>query len=310
MVNKLKQLAIMKMKYLTMIILCSTLLAGCSNSNEPENDDVAISRIYASDENSSETRTTLDGYSVAWANGDILGCIKTTDPASNNKFVLTEGSGTRFGTFDASSEADKLTEGTWIAYYPHSAAKYTSAKKFRIVSQTQTDETPKHVALYDWLVSNPVTLSKGTVNGNFKMKHAFALVEFKVKLKNPADDYVELAQCVLDTQDGSPVFAQSVYFDDQGAIQFDYTAKNVSISRTPYPEFTTNNTSCWLLARQSTLKPLKVTVYFTYGVISSASAEFTPTSILEPGKKYVIELEMDINESNPNSSILTIVGRS
>lgn len=312
----------MKLKYLAMILLGTSLLGvGCSKENEPEKknesetDPVSISRISvsaeANDEKAGNGRTVFDGYSVNWNTGDALGCMKTTAPSSNNKFTLTAGAGTMYGTFDAASEADNLTEGTWIAYYPHNAVKYTSTNKFRVVGQTQSDGTPKHLALYDWLVSNPVTLSKSLVDSKFVMKHAFALVEFKVKLKNPADDYVEFAQCVLETQDKSTVFAQNVYFDVQGAIQFDYTARNASVSRLPYPEFTTDNTTCWLLVRQSELKDLNVRVYFTYqNIISSASVQFTPKSILQPGKKYVLELEMDIDEHNPNSSSLIILRRS
>lgn len=302
----------MKLKYVIMTALCVSLLgAGCSKDNDPKSDnDVSISTISASDENSSDTRTTLDGYRVTWAQGDELGCVKTTDAASNHKFVLTDGANTMYGKFAAETETDNLNAGTWVAYYPYSATKYTSAKKFRIVSQPQMDDTPNHVSTYDWLISRPVTISENNQDLRFRMKHVFALVEFNVKLKEEAQDYVELAQCVLGTTDGDKIFAQNVYFDGQGSLQFDYISQNVAVTRSPYIEFTTANTSLWLLTRQSELKPLTVTVFFTYGIISSASATFMPKSILEPGKKYVINLELDIDEVNPNSSTLTILSRS
>lgn len=183
-----------------------------------------------------------------------------------------------------------------------------------MVNQTQTDETTNHVAKTDWLVSDPVKIGTSSLGADFKMKHAFALVEFKVKLKRPAtskyDDPV-LSQCVLKTQDESRIFAQRIYFDNGGQIQFDYTAISTAIVRSDRPLLTaTNDITTWLLTRQSSVQPLTVMVYFEYGVISSASAQFTPKSILEPGKEYKIGLELEINEDNPNASTLTIVSRS
>lgn len=313
----------MYMKVRSMIIMGGLVLLGTSCSKgsdmageEPTGDDtVDISTITASDAGAvsgvdNKTRTTLDGYNVTWASGDALGCMKVTDNTSNKKFVLSKGEGMIEGEFSAATTGDHLGTGTWIAYYPYTASRYTASKKLRIVSLTQSDETNSHIAKYDWLVSSPIGLGEKDKFANFKMKHVFALIEFNVKLKEATTGYAELAQCVLESSDGSNIFPQSLYFNDQGNIQFDYTSRNISVSRLPYTEFTTNYSTLWALARQSTRKELSVRVYFTYnGVISSAEVKFTPTSILEAGKKYVLNLEMDLDESNPNSSILTILSR-
>ncbi|MEG0517575.1 MAG: fimbrillin family protein [Bacteroidales bacterium] len=309
----------MKQNYLAAISLCAILIvSGCSKENTPEEGKISISEITASGEvpqaMQDATRTTLDGYSVNWSTGDAVGCMETSQPASNNKFILSKGAGTKYGTFVVDPASTPLTTGTWIAYYPHSATRYTSSKKYRMVNQAQIDETTNHVAKTDWLVSDPVKIGTSSLGADFKMKHAFALVEFKVKLKRPAAsayDEPRLAQCVLATQDESRIFAQQIYFDNGGQMQFDYTALSTAIVRDDKPLLTvTNDVTAWLLTRQSSVQPLKVTVFFEYGVITSASTLFTPTSILEPGKKYKIGLEVELNEDNPNASTLTIVSRS
>lgn len=301
----------MKRKNIIVAFGLLVILTGCSINNELAQElEGKVTRITASG-STIKTRTSLNGNRVTWANGDKLGLIKTTDAASNKQFRLAEGMGEIDGQFEAVDVSDALDDGQWIAYYPYSATKYTAAKKFRIVSLNQASDTPAHLAQYDWLLSDPVTLTEGKLNANFKMKHVFALIEINVKLKQETVDYTELAQCVLEATDGSTIFAQNVYFGNKGDIQFDFTSKTTSVGRAPYVEFTTKNHTLWLLTRQSALKPLTVRIYFTHNsVISSAEARFTPESILEPGKKYVINLELEINEGNPNSSILTILSRS
>ncbi|MEG0517578.1 MAG: fimbrillin family protein [Bacteroidales bacterium] len=309
----------MEQNYLAAISLCAILIvSGCSKENTPEEGKISISEITASGEEpqamQDATRTTLDGYSVTWNAGDAVGCMEASKPASNHKFVLTKGAGTKYGTFVVDPSSEPLTVGTWTVYYPYSTGRYTPGDKYPMVIQTQNDETTKHVERTDWLVSDPVKISSSSVGANFKMRHIFALVEFKIKLKNPAtsESYQPVVtQFVLSTQDGSNIFPQYIYADASGQMQFDYTANTTAITRSDKPILTaTNTTTSWLLTRQSSLQPLSVTVFFNYGLSTSASVLFTPTSILEPGKKYNIELEMELNEANPNSSILTIVRRS
>lgn len=299
----------MKQKSLFITFGLLLLVTGCSINNELDKDlEGKVTRITASDA-SKETYTTLNGNRVTWANNDALGLINVTSVTSNNHFLLTKGAGEINGVFEAVNVEDALDAGTWVAYYPYNVTKYTASRKFRVVSMTQTDNTPSHIARYDWLLSDPVTLTKaGNPDANFKLKHLFSLVEFNVKLKSSPNEYIELAQCVLESVDNTSTFAQNIYFNDQGNVVFDYTSKNVSVTMLPYVEFTTDYTTLWLAARQETLKPLSVRVYFTYGsVISSAATTFTPTNKLESGKKYVLHLELDLNDSNPNASTLSIV---
>lgn len=299
----------MKQKSIIITFGLLLLISGCSINNELEKDlEGKVTRITASDA-SKETYTTLNGNRVTWANNDALGLIKVTSPTSNNHFRLTKGIGEINGIFEAVNVEDALEGGTWVAYYPYNATKYTSSRKFRVVSMTQTDNTPSHIARYDWLLSDPVTLtSSGNLDTNFRLKHLLSLVEFNVKLKSSSSEYIELAQCVLESVDNTPTFAQNIYFNDQGNVVFDYTSKNVSVTMLPYVEFTTDYTTLWLAARQAALKPLSVRVYFTYGsVISSAATTFTPTNKLEPGKKYVLYLELEVNDANPNASTLSII---
>ena len=299
----------MKQKSIIIIVGVLLLTTGCSINNELDKElESKVTRITASDASKKTRTTALSGNRVTWAENDALGLIKVTDKASNNHFRLTQGAGEIDGIFEAAETKDALDAGTWVAYYPYTATRYTSSRKFRMVSMTQTDDTPSHLARYDWLLSNPVTLSSGNPDNDFKLNHLFSLIEFNVKLENSSSKYLELAQCVLESVDNTNTFAQYTYFNDQGDVTFDYTSKNVSISRYPYVEFTTNYTTLWLVARQSELKPLSVRVYFTYGsVISSASTSFTPTSKLEPGNKYVLYLQLEVNEANPNASTLSLL---
>lgn len=303
----------MKSIYLTLIALCAVLLvSSCSKNEELVKPEVSISTISASEKESTgaDTRTLLQGNRVTWVQTDRLGCMEVSLPQSNNQFDLTHGAGSDYGIFTAANPKNCLKAGTWVAYYPFSKERYSKDNKYEIIIQKQKHETVDHVAAYDWLISDPITIDSeiGSKIPPFKMRHVFALVEFRVRLKEDTKEKVELSQCVLETQDGDPCFAQRVYFDEKGGVVFDHISKNVSVSREPTAQLTTKFTPCWMLTHQKRKADLTAKLYFSYNkLLSSASVDFKPSRAMGSGHKYVLELEMELNHENPNSSVLTIL---
>lgn len=299
------------MKKKSLFILASTALlaAGCSSNSDVENttDSAKISKIYVDSSTGGDTKTTTNGNSVTWATGDAIGLIEASKPETNNQFILNSAPGTNTGYFEGVTTNDYLSPGTWIAYYPYSATKHNSSNKLKVQTINQTGESNSLLATYDWLISSPVTVGYNQ-QPSFHLNHSFALIKVTVKLDAAIDDYIELSNVKLSTQDNSQVFAQRIYINDNGTIGFDYTSNNVVTNRTDRPQFVYGNTyTFWLLAKQNAKTPLFVDVYFDGDhSIFSVRTTFNPSNILEAGKLYSLDLLVKYNSDNYPASTLEI----
>lgn len=112
------------MKNILYLSLAAVTLALGSCSNEDDfggQSAVQGNDVISAVAPSKDTRTSMNGKSVFWDNGDAIGVISRKDGASDNntQYTLSQGGGTASGQFSGMSEEDYKKVA---AYYPYNAS--------------------------------------------------------------------------------------------------------------------------------------------------------------------------------------------
>lgn len=319
---------IMKKSLLLLISGIALLLAGCTTETETRdwvNKDGKITRIYveaSSEEDAVEptTRTTTNGNSVTWVTGDEIALFETTGQRVYKRFRLVSDPGTKSGYFEGVGTDDYLTPGTsYRVVYPYSAAQYTGSNvRYRkdIQAFMQTDNSNSNLTNDDWLISEIRTVTDGTMPG-FRLNHCFALLEVSMQVEGieEDDDYeMYFSNFTIETSGNELAFANKVYITDDGNLGVSSYQNSIVVSRTDKPWFENGTYKFWYVVKANPsvgIAPLVLHPYFTQGssVLWSVKTEFTPTSVLQSGKYYHLNLKMTYNNVSPSASTLTVVGR-
>lgn len=169
------------MKNILYLSLAAVTLALGSCSNEDDfggQSAVQGNDVISAVTPSKDTRTSMNGTSVLWDEGDAIGVISTMDQATDNntQYTLSQGSGTASGQFSGMSE-DGYTKVA--AYYPYNASvKFASDELSLILPESYT---------YD--ANHPESNNKAPMaclidanaQNNISFKHAGTLMHIELK---------------------------------------------------------------------------------------------------------------------------------
>ena len=317
-INKLKN-ETMKEKLLFLTFGLMFLFAGCSSDEESLTDSEKGIKTIAIN-NGSATRVSYDGNDVLWKQGDAVGMAQILDengfperdPYRYYSYDLIKGAGTQTGVFSSRyPEIWTMKKGTWVAFYPEDHGRWVFELSVPTTSFIQKDDTPNHLADKDLMMSEEFLVTDEIIDGSaiptFNMKHLFAMVQFDIKNGNKY--YVpELSSIIMESASGERCFAGSFLQkrDFNRILNYDATSVCVGVE---YPVALDVNEykSFWLLAVQNRKCDLNIKVIFKYkGVDYTVWAPYSPTSILEGGKKYTKKLILNVNDERPNLSEIVI----
>lgn len=303
------------MKRKIVLIGLLPLFVSCTSTTETIEENAEkgkVTKIFVYSDGA-DTRTSTNGSSVTWAAGDKIGLVKITDATTNNQFELTSSPGSNKGYFGAVTPADALEPGKWMAYYPYNASKYTVDNPLELFVIPQNGENNNHLAEYDWLISTaPADITyNGENHPAFLMKHCFSLIKINVTLaNNVTKNRPTLSNVKLLSKDSSPCFVNSAWIDENGEMQYDYSSNNTTVVRTDAPELKNagQKHTLWLLTRQNVKTDLQIGLFITVNYVPTGfMADFTPTNMLEPGKLYTLDLQLNYDNVNYGSSTIQIV---
>ena len=313
----------MKIYILVSIASLSLLFVGCTSETDIQNDSSKITKIYvdASSDEDAQSRTATNGNSVTWVTNDQIALIENGNRNGYKQFQLSSDPGTKSGYFEGVGADDYLTNGkSYKVVYPHSAARYTGAgnpTRLNISGIAQSDDSNSNLATYDWLVSSSRTVIDGVTMPEFRLNHCFALVKVTLNVSDiiENDDYASyLKNMTITTQNNEAAFAERVYLDSNVDLQVFSWVSSVTVARTDAPWLGNGSYVYWFIIKPNdaiAAGPLTIQSNFSTDVAGifqwSLSTIFTPTSALQAGKFYELDLNMVYNNADKSSSVLTVI---
>jgi len=317
------------MKKEKLLLMIGTLLfvAGCTTeTDEKIADKGTVSKIIVDASSSSSSfsnatsRTLTNGNSVTWNTGDQIALYETSGGITYKKFQLSSGQGNKSGYFGGTTSNDYLTTGySWKVVYPYSAAQYdgSSARyRWNTAEISQNGDTNSHLANYDWLTSTAVAVSDGAMPA-FTLDHSFALIKVTLDVEGIVEDdnyetyFVNLN---MSTQNNEQAFASRIYIDEHGDLKVYSYTNSIVVVRTDKPWFENGTYTFWFVAKQNEsvgIVPLILQPYFSEGsggnVLWSISTTYTPSTLLEAGKLYNLNLKMTFNNESHTASTLEVI---
>lgn len=301
----------MKEKIMILIFGLLLVITGCSNDDESIKDaDSYLTTITV--KKGSDSRISYLGDDVLWSQGDIIALSNISDTASYYLFRLTDGAGTTTGTFQAIDLLPFRGGKTYMVYYPYNKSQWNyKGRTTPITSFVQHDDTRRHLSIVDLMVSEPMVLDTSFDSPSFTLKHVLGQVQFNVKNGNNDDIY--LSSIIMESASGEPCFASSFRQEPSSgdfvdAYKINYDANNLCVGVRLYERLVPDSyKSFWLLTLLPKICDLKIKVIFTYqGVSYTVGTDYTPTNILESGKKYEKNLILTLNRDMPNYSSLVV----
>lgn len=133
------------MKKFLLYSLCAIALVACQKEVKKEQ-PVAGGAPDSFNVFSPETKTTIDGLSVKWAEGDkirVYGHNTLTDAYDNGTYTLSSGAGTTAGVFTKDS-GEELT-GTYDAYYAVYPGGLTPTVNGTTIAFSKLNSSPYHM---------------------------------------------------------------------------------------------------------------------------------------------------------------------
>lgn len=122
----------------------------------------------------------------SWSANDTIGIFPDTD-ASQARFLMLSGAGTKNATFDGGGWALKL-ESKYAAYYPYIPDIELDKNRIPVDYTGQVQVKPdntEHVGRYDFMAATAMVPTDGEVC--FDFKHLNSLVQLKLTLPKAAD---------------------------------------------------------------------------------------------------------------------------
>lgn len=146
-----------------------------------------------------ETKTIYDGSNLNWTTSDKIGIYSaqarktSTASAGVNNEVLTSQNNGKTAYFKGNLYWGLNTNHVFYAYYPHNstAAHPNTAVPISLPSvQFQGTNPTEHLSATDFMVSDPLTISKPgatevIASVPLMFNHLFSIIEFKVKSSVP-----------------------------------------------------------------------------------------------------------------------------
>ncbi len=214
--------------------------------------------------------------------------------------------------------------------------RYNSVVTFPLAKLNQKGfDNSTHISDNDWLVSGRVPIKQesiedGMINGVFVMNHMLSLIEFNVSLSDIAEYDFGLQNITLESS--IPCFATNIYFSEQG--DFKVHTNYAKIASVDMSEDPVESTLIWptdgdwgqtpgkafMLARQevpSQNMTLKMTLkyygdyeYINYTTLPiQTTFSLTGDYKLKPGHKYVMDVQILVDENQPLNSTVAITLR-
>ena len=172
-----------KRNKLTALSGCTLLIlllgaSSCSNNDSvTQNESKAISIKAFTEASSRLDYTEATGLTVTWNANDAFSLYRGTSNQTPTKFILSDGAGTKSGTFNGTLPSGSST--SLLAFYPSSTAD-TSPTTITKNIATQTGGTLSTLSNYDYMTTS-TTYSESTVP-SFTFSHRMAIIRFDITL--------------------------------------------------------------------------------------------------------------------------------
>ena len=257
---------------------------------------IAVTAQTGGDETdpTNSTRTTLNGFDTEWVQGDKIGVFSTQAGATNLALsAASTGASSAFG-------GGALLWGTgahnFFAYYPHVAGVTDHTKVPISLPATQTQSVggnSDHLAALDFLYAEPLTSITPGNAVQFRFKHAFTLLEFRVLGEG------KISKLVLDIP-SYPAAMSGTLNLATGALSGSTTSATVTLNLTQPATLTQDKTTTpalYMMISSSTSSSIpELTVTAT---INGEPKTITKSGfVIAPGRKYTLVV-------NPEPDILT-----
>ena len=261
----------------SMLLFAAIAALAVSCQKEPATENVqGIERTFFV--SSPETRTTLDGLSVKWAEGDEINVIAATT-GNQYTFTLSEGAGTSSATFTGTLDEADAAETSFYAVYPNVAINATSLSGDILEVKSALGGT--QTAVKDGFDPHfAVMTAVSGADGNLTFRHGVAF--FKITIGNGNVKSVNLKTSNTRFQ-GRPKYIASTgaYSSIEGAkdnITLAPASGNLECGATYYIP---------VLCKNSNLKTLTVTYSFSDGTADKSMSTDAKSDVkLELGKVY------------------------
>lgn len=268
------------MKKILFYSICAIALVACKKEVKNEQ-PVAGGAPATFNVFSPETKTTIDGLSVKWAEGDkirVYGHNTSTDAYDNGTYTLSSGAGTTAGVFTKDS-GEALT-GIYDAYY----AVYPADLEGTSVSATSIVLPRMNTGTHHFRAQNPsvgqcdpnlAIMTAKSEGDRLVFRHGVAYIKITVPVANVTKIDINFQNnCLADTP---------TYSADNGTLtSVDNSNKNVtSVSGT----FTQGATYYFAAIPRSGYTIGNTSVTFTGGGGSISTSHFSG-KVLEVGKVF------------------------
>ena len=175
----------MRKLYYTLLMAVLAISAGCQKDESVRIENgKSFHTIYASIEDEEITRTSLDeNNDVLWSANDQISAFMGTD--ANTRFILYDGAGTKFGTFEDNSTS-QVSEPTAIsanvAYYPYNENITVSENNglFTVSATFPATQTFSASGTFGSNTSPMIAVTESTSDNEFKFKNVGSI--FRVQL--------------------------------------------------------------------------------------------------------------------------------
>ena len=224
-----------------------------------------------------ETRTTLEGLSVRWAQDDEINVI-AAGTGNQYTFTLSEGAGTSSASFTGTLAEEDADETTFYAVYPNVAIRPASLAN-DIIEVDKTLGATQTAVKGGFDPHFAVMTAISGEDGKFTFRHGVAY--FKVTIGN--EDVVSVNLKTSNTRfQGRPqiVASTGAYSNIQGA------ADNITLAP---EEGALEFGATYFIpvpCKKSSLKTLTLSYTFSDGTVKSMSTDAKASTTLELGKVY------------------------